>query len=61
MTEYVATRWYRAPEVMLCTLSKAASASHGFVCRMREPDLAQRSRSIRRQLTCGRSGVSSLK
>jgi serine/threonine protein kinase len=25
MTEYVATRWYRAPEVMLCKLSGTSS------------------------------------
>ena len=32
MTEYVATRWYRAPEVMLCKLSSAS------VCRVVEAD-----------------------
>ena len=51
MTEYVATRWYRAPEVMLCELPQRHA---GLVERLtRQP-----SRSTARLSTSGVWGVS---
>jgi hypothetical protein len=52
MTEYVATRWYRAPEVMLCKLTDAGI--RGIADR-------QHSRSIQKLLISGVSDVSLLK
>lgn len=48
MTEYVATRWYRAPEVMLCKLPYTSDWYDGGGA-----DDDQRSRNIQRRLTFG--------
>jgi len=52
MTEYVATRWYRAPEVMLCELAGT----------LRGPKAEEKhSRSTRKLLIFGVSDVSLLR
>ena len=51
MTEYVATRWYRAPEVMLCGLPATSSPS-------KIADAVQRSKSIQSRLIYGLSDAS---
>jgi serine/threonine protein kinase len=56
MTEYVATRWYRAPEIMLTFKQYTkVNGTHIFICH------SSRTATLRRPLTSGRLAASSPK
>lgn len=57
MTEYVATRWYRAPEVMLCRSINNCSM---YIIAL-ETNGKQRSKNIQRLSICGVWDASLLK